>query len=220
VPTGDIPATSTCDPWTQDCPEGEKCVAYSSSGGTWDANKCVMVMGDGAVGDPCMGSNASESTDDCGDDSWCWEVNQDGIGVCRGFCTGTPDDPVCGANHSCSIANNGSITICLKVCDPLIQDCAAGTGCYWDGNSFICGPSTDMGIPEGDPCGFINDCAPGNTCVAAEFHPQCNGDQCCAGFCDLDDPTCVIAGTQCEPWFEEGTAPPGFESVGVCSIPA
>src|SRR5262245_29604034 len=52
VPMTDTMAVSECDPWAQDCPEGEKCVAYGSTGGNWDANKCVLVTGDGQQGDP------------------------------------------------------------------------------------------------------------------------------------------------------------------------
>jgi hypothetical protein len=52
-PAGDFGWPSECDPFLQDCPEGEKCVSYASSGGSWDANKCVPVLGDGAAGEPC-----------------------------------------------------------------------------------------------------------------------------------------------------------------------
>jgi hypothetical protein len=216
---GDMPAEAECDPWTQDCPEGEKCVAYASGGASWDSNKCVPVNGDGQLGDPCMYGGAIESTDDCGEETWCWNVNMEGIGTCTSFCDGTPDDPLCDPGFGCSIANNGSINICLLECDPLLQDCEGENVCFYDfSGNFVCAFAADM-IPTGEPCGFINDCAPGNVCLDATALPSCNGASCCGAFCDLLDPMCATVGTDCTAFFEEGTAPPGYESVGVCIIP-
>jgi hypothetical protein len=216
---GDIPAAATCDPFMQDCPDGEKCVAYGSTGGNWDSNKCVPVLGDGQVGDPCTYAGTVDSTDDCGADSWCWNVNMDGVGTCTAFCTGSPDDPICEPGFGCSIANNGSINICLQSCDPLLQDCEGENVCYYDfSGNFVCAFAADM-IPTGEPCGFINDCAPGNVCLDATAFPACNGASCCGAYCDIADPMCALMGTECTPFFEEGTAPPGYENVGVCIIP-
>src|SRR5690606_24378786 len=39
----DLTGVSSCDAWLQDCPDDEKCVAYASAGGTWDANRCVTI---------------------------------------------------------------------------------------------------------------------------------------------------------------------------------
>src|SRR5262245_45731356 len=54
VPMTDVSAVAECDPFAQDCPEGEKCVAYGSTGGELDANKCVPITGSGMPGDPCI----------------------------------------------------------------------------------------------------------------------------------------------------------------------
>lgn len=220
VPDNDlIAATSECDPWVQDCPDGEKCVAYSSSGETWDLNTCVPVMGDGQLGDPCMYAGAVESTDDCGPDTWCWNVNMDGIGTCTSFCEGSPDDPICDPGYGCSIANNGSINLCLQECDPLLQDCEGENICFYDfSGNFVCAFGAGD-IMTGLPCGFINDCAAGNVCLEAAALPACDGASCCGEFCDLTDPMCSVGGTECTAFFEEGTAPPGYENVGVCIIP-
>jgi hypothetical protein len=219
VPMTDTMTVSECDPWVQDCPEGEKCVAYGSTGGNWDANKCVLVTGSGQQGDPCMYSGTVDSTDDCGPDTWCWNVNMDGVGTCTPFCDGTPDDPLCEPGYGCSIANNGSINLCLQQCDPLLQDCEGENVCFYDfSGNFVCAFAADM-IPTGEPCGFINDCSPGNVCLDATVLPSCNGASCCGAFCDLSDPMCATMGTECTAFFEEGTAPPGYESVGVCIIP-
>jgi hypothetical protein len=216
---GDMETASTCDPWTQDCPEGEKCVAYASAGMSWDANKCVPITGNGAEGDPCTYAGAVESTDDCGAGTWCWNVNMDGVGTCTPFCDGTPDDPICDPGQGCSIANDGSINICLQQCDPLLQDCEGENICFYDfSGNFVCAFGAGD-IPTGEPCGFINDCAAGGVCLDATTLPSCNGASCCGAFCDLTDPACATMGTECTAFFEEGTAPPGYEAVGVCIIP-
>lgn len=219
VPMTDAMTVAECDPWVQDCPDGEKCVAYGSTGGNWDSNKCVPVTGSGQSGDPCMYAGTVESTDDCGADTWCWNVNMEGVGTCTPFCEGTPDEPLCEPGFGCSIANNGSINLCLQACDPLLQDCGGENVCFYDfSGNFVCAFAADM-IPTGEPCGFINDCAPGNVCVDATVLPSCNGATCCGAFCDILEPTCATQGTECTPFFEEGTAPPGYEAVGVCIIP-
>jgi len=54
APSSDITPVTACDPFLQGCPEGEKCVAYASTGGNWDANKCVPVFGDAGPGESCI----------------------------------------------------------------------------------------------------------------------------------------------------------------------
>jgi hypothetical protein len=214
--------TPACDPFAQDCPSGEKCVPWASSGDTWDANKCVPVTGDGQPGDTCSSGGATAGTDSCAEDSICWDVKDvDGelIGVCTEFCSGSANDPICGPQTSCVIANEGSITLCIATCDPLLQDCAEGLGCFWANEDFNCVFTTDE-IPTGEPCGYINDCAPGNLCADASALPSCGGSACCAPYCDLLAPKCGgLAQTECVTFFEEGLAPPGYEDVGICLLP-
>jgi hypothetical protein len=214
----DIGGAPVCDPWAQDCPEGEKCAAFNSGGDTWDANKCVPVLGDGQAGDQCTYDGSVAGTDSCDLGHMCYYVGNDGFGFCVPLCTGEAASPMCPDNYNCSISNDGSLLLCLFSCDPLLQDCAQeGSGCFWDGSVFNCDPAGD--IPEGEPCGYINDCAPGHVCLSSESHPSCSGSACCSGFCDLTGPQCLIAGTECLPFFDEGTAPPGLEDVGVCVLP-
>jgi hypothetical protein len=218
----DIPNESECDPWAKDCPDGEKCVPYASDGGNvWNGNKCVPVTGDGAIGDTCVWGGIVAATDDCGDDSICWDVmDVDGqnLGVCTQYCDGTADNPICPPETSCIIINEGSITVCIVNCDPLLQDCGAGLACFWANTAFSC-IFTAGEIPTGEPCGYINDCAAGNYCTDAAALPACNGAACCTPFCDLTDPVCGVAETECVTFFEEGMAPPGYEDVGVCVLP-
>ena len=210
-----------CDPWVQDCPDGEKCVPYGSTGGNWDANKCVPVLGDGQAGDTCTWDGTSVATDSCGPDTYCWDVVElegELVGVCTEFCTGTPDDPICDQESSCVIVNEGSITLCIDTCDPLLQACGEGLGCFWTNNDFNC-VFTAGDIAEAQPCGYVNDCAPGLVCASSSVLPSCEGTDCCTAYCDLSDPDCPDAATECAPFFDEGTAPPNYVDIGVCILP-
>lgn len=212
-----------CDSVLQDCPAGEKCVPYGSSGGSWDALKCVPVMGDQAPGEPCTWNGIIEGTDDCDETSACWDVmDVDGelIGTCFAFCSGNPRDPECSAGSECGYLGQSSIAFCFSQCDPLAQDCGNGLGCFWANGAFQC-VFTTQDIPAGEPCGFINDCAAGLGCVTAELFPACAGAACCSPFCDINvgDLQCEsLPGTNCVSFFEEGMALPGYEDVGVCTV--
>ena len=222
VPMNDMETVSECDPFAQDCPEGEKCVAYGSTGGNWDANKCVPVTGSQVVGDQCISTGPVEATDDCDANSYCWDVmDVDGmaIGVCTPFCEGSADDPICPPDTSCLIANDGSINLCVKTCDPLLQDCGEGLACFWANNGFNC-IFTTQDIPLGEACGYINDCQAGLGCLTADVLPNCNGSACCGSWCSVSEAApCPTMGTECTSFFEEGMAPPGYEDVGVCILP-
>jgi hypothetical protein len=223
---GDMEGVTDCDPLMQDCPEGDKCVAYASAGGTWDANKCVSVTGSGASGDECVYDGAALGSDNCDADNVCWnslDVEGQLIGTCFPFCTGDINNPLCAdPDQTCRVVNDGVIAICLPRCDPLLQECAEGLGCYWSGTSgtFQC-IITAGAIPTGEPCGFNNDCNPGNYCADAAALETCAGSACCATYCDLlEDPTPCAAPLECVSFFEEGTAPPDYVNLGVCILPA
>jgi hypothetical protein len=191
-------------------------VAYASSGAGWDALKCVPVLGDQAIGEPCVYAGMVEATDDCDAGSSCWDVEEvDGelLGYCRAFCLGSEDDPICPAGSTCAIAGDSIPTYCRPFCDPLAQDCEEGTACYWATDSFQC-VFTTQDIPVGQPCGFVNDCAAGLICDATEDLPACVGSACCTAFCDLEvgDAACEAAlpGSECVPF---------YENVGTCGLP-
>ncbi len=95
---------SMCDPFAQDCSEGEKCVTNGDQ--ACAGNKCVPVSGDQAPGEPCILDPIFDH-DDCDATSVCWE------GVCRAFCEGTGDAPECPEGYFCDIDLDGSLTICL-----------------------------------------------------------------------------------------------------------
>ena len=209
VTTDPQPCLSVCDTFSQDCPEGEKCVPYASTGGTWDDDKCVPITGEGAAGEPCVYGGTAEATDDCGESTYCWAVQDvDGVltGVCTPFCQGTPDAPICDDGTSCLIANDGAITLCVPDCDPLMQDCEAGLACAWTGATFSCLVSTEA-VATGQPCGYANDCAPSNVCLQADASLACAFASCCVEYCAVDDPqACPDPQLECAPFFGVGEA--------------
>ncbi len=198
-----------CDPIAQDCPPDFKCVPYQQ-GETWDANKCVPVRGELPAGAACRSAGPSVATDDCDASSMCWE------GMCVPFCSGSARSPSCPTSHVCTIAYAGVVAYCEPTCDPLVQDCPAGEGCFWVGDQFVC-MSAAACQPQGQQCSFIADCCETQICMAAARVPGCATPFCCADLCDLDRPTCP-PGSSCVPFFGGG-APPSYEDVGVCSLP-
>ena len=224
VPRLDVSTVEDCDMYEQDCPEGEKCVPYASTGSVWDGYKCVPILGDQAPGEPCTYGGVVDATDDCDATSHCWDVmdvDGEAIGTCMVICTGNYDEPECPPMSDCLI-RNFSANVCIPTCDPIIQDCGEGLACFWANGNFNC-IFTTQDIPAGQPCGFINDCAAGLLCLAAEAVPGCEGVACCSGFCDLNlgDGPCeaLLPGTVCASFFEEGMAPAGYEHVGLCLLP-
>jgi hypothetical protein len=224
-------AACECDVWAQDCPEGEKCAPWANDGGTsWNATRCVPIdRTPGQPGDACSAEGGGLSGfDDCAEGSMCWDVDETGIGACISFCTGNEASPLCeDTDTSCVIANDGVLILCLPSCDPLLSDCADGSGCYPTENSFVCvfdsGGETGA---YGDACEFTNVCDPGLWCAPAQAVPDCATVGCCTPFCDQSDETAsescpgAAGGQECVPWFDEGQVPPGFEDVGSCMIPA
>lgn len=217
-----------CDPKLQDCPEGEKCTAVSPmEGEPWGVNKCVDLMGEGEVGDPCdVQDGKYTGVDNCREGTICLLTDDEGKGgVCVEFCDAgdnCPNTPTA----SCVVYNDGSLPICLQECNPLTQDCPEGLGCYNSaGDKFVCFKVSAM-PGEGGPgaeCAFINQCQAGLFCTAAENLAGCDAasGSCCTPYCSIDggNAPCQM-GEECVPFFEVGMAPPGYEDVGVCVVPA
>lgn len=222
-----------CDVWTQDCDSGEKCMPWANNGGnSWNAAKCVPLDANASqIGDACNveGSGVS-GIDNCEVGSMCWNVDPEtNEGTCVAFCNGTEANPICeDPGTSCNILNDGVLILCLPNCDPLLQDCVDGQACYPTNDTFSCVPDAggETGL-FGDPCAFLNVCDPGLFCANADGVPDCAGSNgCCSPFCDLSDPEATAScpgaagGQECVAWYTEGQAPPGYENVGACLIPA
>lgn len=203
-----------CDNWDQDCPEGEKCVPYAFEEQSWNATKCVPVLGDRPPGQSCALDSLAEGTDDCDEQGYCFFVDDNQKGTCQAFCQGNPDAPECAEGTTCSIANQGTINLCIQACHPLEFDCPEGFACAWN-TDFMCLPHADP-LPElGQPCSPGYQCAEDLFCVGANVLPACDDLYCCTDLCELDDPNaeCALPGTACtapDPLIE------GYENVGYC----
>lgn len=213
-----------CDIWAQDCPDGEKCNPWANDGGTvWNANGCFPVEPEPAqLGDECLVEGSGTSgVDNCALGSMCWDVDAEtSVGECVSLCVGSPDDPQCDdASFACAVLNDAVLPLCLPLCDPLLQDCDEGLGCYPVAERFVCVPdiSGESGLYL-EPCTFPGDCDPGNACVSADAVAGCESAGCCTAYCDISliSPGCPGA-SECLAFFEEGFAPPGLENVGLCS---
>lgn len=214
-----------CDPWSQDCPDGEKCAAadFDLEPGP-DSNECVPITGNGGLGDPCEWDGPVEASDDCDGEHACYFVAENGdtwLGTCAPFCDGTPDDPICPGMLGCYITGQGAQILCLPSCDPLLQDCTDPNSlCQWTSSAnFVCiQRGADVGT--GEPCSVDNDCAAGDVCLGAMLVPGCADDACCTSYCEVG----MLGGcdaqpdTSCEPFFSD-PPPPGFELIGVCIVP-
>lgn len=211
-----------CDLYTQDCPEGDKCMPYSNDGGAaWNATRCSPVAAvPGAVGQPCTveGSGVS-GLDDCERGAMCWDVDpQTNEGTCVAMITGSPVRPICAdPMTSGTVSGDGVLNLCLAGCRPLQDDCPAGQGCYPFGDRFSCAPDTSgEGGNAGDACEFINACSSGLACIGADALPDCSlSAGCCSPYCDTTRPVCPD-GLTCEPWSDETTVLPGGDNLGIC----
>jgi len=219
VPKHDVPPdTNRCDPMHPDCEAGEKCTLVREPNDTDFIGRCVAIAEQTvAIGERCVPLD-EPGHDNCEAGSVCWDI-MNGEGTCLGFCQGSEDNPKCEEGSVCNWGKSSDAGLCTPICDPLsTEECPETCGCYWANIDFFCLPRTSN-IPTGEPCGFINDCAPVNLCVTAEALPECADQSCCAAFCDLGVGTCDAAGTSCVPFFRDGEAPPNYVHVGICIDP-
>jgi hypothetical protein len=218
-----------CDVFAQDCPEGEKCMPWANDGGpSWNATRCLPVANDpGAPDEPCTVEGGGLSgLDDCDVGVMCFHVDPlTNEGTCVSMCIGSPEDPQCAApEEACLLRYDGALALCFDACHPLDPSCEAGSACYPTSaqDQFLCWPPSGEDLPHGEPCEFINSCAASHACLEASLFPACEDLSCCAELCDLTAGLpCPDAdqGVVCVPWYEEGTAPPGYENLGACIVP-
>lgn len=213
-----------CSFWIEDCPPGEKCMPYSTSGGiSLNGTRCSPIAPDpGAPGDPCtVEDSVFSGIDTCELHSICWSVGpRTNEGTCIAMCIGTESSPTCpAADQACRVNSEGTLALCRPLCDPLTQNCDVGEGCYPVDDAFVCaadGSVDDRGLFE--PCESINGCTAGFACVASDRASACDPDiaGCCVPYCSVANPDCPT-GRECAPWYEEaGEGPIGFGDIGVC----
>jgi hypothetical protein len=224
----DVEDIGFCNPGVaDDCPDGEKCTAYVMEPGYCcvDTNACVPIIGDKQFGDACT---RTEMNDDCDNTLFCMTTTSGatGDGVCLQLCD-MSDATYC-ANVGqpeavCTPFNDGVLPLCEGACDPLTQDCGMAWGCYPVDDGFTCaGPAYDPGEgQDGSDCFTIQSCEPGLACIAGDVLEGCTSASCCTSFCDTaGSGNECSAPESCEPYFEPGMAPPGYETVGLCILPA
>ena len=217
------PEVPSCDIATQDCPPGEKCTFWSSTGGSWNGTRCIEIVEEPAgLGEPCnVEGDPYSGIDNCGLLAMCLFVDHDTlVGECVPICSyPTPECP--SGEYQCHLSGGGP-GICLPTCDPLGDDCAADQTCAPNPESFSCMHPADAAAP-GEACEFVNVCQPGTFCGNPEIVMACDErvvPGCCIPFCNLDDPglTCETFDptSTCEPWYRED-APPEYAHVGACA---
>lgn len=104
-------------------------------------------------------------------------------------------------------------------CDPLVQNCGRGEGCYADGEAFGCQEdASGANGGQADACAADNECTLGLLCLNAEVVGSCEDGSagCCSAVCDLSAPECPNSSPNCIPWYDPGPAPSGLEDVGAC----
>jgi hypothetical protein len=211
-----------------DCPDMEKCSAYVMEPGACcvDTNICVPIIGDKQFGDDCT---RTEMNDDCDNTLFCmsWPSSgSTGDGTCLQFCEVA--DPAYCANAGlpsaqCISFNDGVLPLCEDTCDPLLQDCDGSWGCYAvGGQGFTCtlpGHAAGEG-GDGSDCYTVQSCMPGLLCADGTIQSGCQSDACCTNFCEVGVDNCSDPMEECVAYFEPGMELPGYETVGLCAIPA
>lgn len=212
--------TGQCDPGQQDCPEGEKCTSYVATPGgeTVDSTKCVPIIGQAVAGESC---ERMTDNDTCALGFFCMTdtSGHTGMGFCLEYCE--PGGPPCEYGGECFAFNDGALPVCEVTCDPLLQDCPRGQGCYAAFEDFVCaqpGVSEGGSGQDGDECATIQGCAPGLICRGGTA--GCTTESgCCTPICDLSaaEDQCSDPSEDCIAALED--PPPAYQDVGYCAIP-
>lgn len=214
------PSTHTCDLFEQQCPSGQKCAPWiTDGGGSPNATHCIDVVAEPAgKGEPCryLGEALGPGGDDCDEGLVCWDLDEEGEGLCIALCSGSSAQPTCEDPNDVCVGKD--FMLCFPRCTPLDDNCPVGCGCYAANETFGCFPdaSGEEG-QQGDACDFLNACDPGLGCVGAQGVDGCplGGLGCCTSYCELGVGDCP-APHECVPWFSEGEASPLYENLGAC----
>lgn len=230
------PSLVSCNPGREDqCDAGQKCSTYMSdlTKKQTDGTRCAPVTGTAKLGEACT-RNRDEGTDDCGPMLFCNAGCSacDGPGTCIAYCD-VDKDPVQDCkdrgveNGHCFHFNGNALPICMKVCDPIKQDCAdEKQACHATLDNFLCAtfrPEPGSEGKYGQPCDRVQSCAPGLTCRDAKEVEACKDQEegrCCTNICDRskkDEKQCGGEQESCEAIFEKPVT--GLEDVGVCVLP-
>lgn len=200
---------SLCDVWSQDCPEGEKCVVYDGDGAPY-LDGCVSFRcspldpNPAQPGEACSVEDGPWSGfDNCDVSSYCWDVDPDTLeGVCIANCMGSEANPICEGGLECFHGYSGDVTACVPACDPFAPDCGDGSSCTTkDGAPSVCLPdSLEIPAEQGLACDHSVGCGKGFACVSSI----------CRALCDPAAPACAEDNPVCTPLAHD-------PSVGACT---
>lgn len=139
-----------CSAREQDCPEGDKCTAFSGQEGycIWNDSKCRPVIGDRGLGETCTREG---DNDDCARGLLCVTSKdcptESGPGRCVAFCGPQNDPPECVSDWAsqpsavCETYAEDISPRCYEPCDPDQPDCPEGFSCWGNGqNGPLCQP--------------------------------------------------------------------------------
>jgi hypothetical protein len=188
----DAGPSGACNPVSQmGCAAGQKCGFVLLDPATGASGAACIADGTQALGAECTRPMAANETDNCVAGSWCFD------GKCVGMCSDT-SLAGCQQNEACVSVNMvDGFGACLPNCDPLNQTgtCPSGQGCYLAGGGAVCAGSA--GVAVGEPCEFINSCAPGGVCLGEAGASKCR--QFCGDFtlCLVDDGANIEACGDC-----------------------
>lgn len=196
-----------CDVFAQDCgtmTAADKCIPTAEGG------VCVA-SGSLPHEAACIAVHPGDDFDDCAPGLICH------LGECLHICTGDPADPrtnSCPSTETC--VESASYNWCGLGCDPLLQDCDAGQGCYLmtlagGGVGLTCADVVDPPSAPNAPCMYLNDCQAGWQCSQALT--GCNGNGCCAELCEVGVTACSTAGMSCQGL---SGLPPELGYLGIC----
>lgn len=209
---------SACSVWDQDCARGERCNIWANDGGDdWNATRCVELdPTPSQLGDACtVEGSAVSGIDNCDIGLVCLHADQSLEGACVEYCLGTANDPSCSDPQTeCVVTNEGALPACLRTCDPLLQACPDGQGCYGIGVPGEDAPTSCLRPGEGvHSLGLLPAACPvGTTDIPDDLRDECMNamETCCASWCSTDEVDACGAGLSCLPW---GI---GDSDLGVC----
>lgn len=177
-----------------DCIAGDKCNLTINGIGRWIGQCFPRAAAPVPKGASCLRPGDTPGEDDCAEGLWCatWGVAEADPPQrrCHTLCTADAD---CGTDERCAQPHPTShrIGVCLEICDPFGDDCAAGLACrYWktgfEDGAPISACHWAGNAPAGADCNVdaATDCMPGLSCVISPI----DGAAGCRAWCDADHP--------------------------------
>lgn len=210
---GEGPSTTGMGTTDTSATAGVTTTANSSSGTTTGATAPTDAMGTTAATDATSTTAATDATStDAATDATSTAATTGGA---------CPIEQACDEFFCCEEGEFCEIGLyCREKCYPLQPTCGPNAVCIPSMEDlFYCASQAEPGA-AGDPCVCSNCCDPGLLCFPGTYVQGCESDDCCAPLCDLSNPSaCPGAMETCQSVYKEGTAPAGYENVGICSLP-